>query len=717
MLLGINLIFLCLLGAVIAEVNETDDGIDDYAEELPYTEGLFEGDLKLSKEMIAKFYNLSSLPGGEELLAEYADQIDNKNDTKDQNTREVRAVGSTTGINLWLGNIVRYRIHSTVISSTRNVISQAIAQWQANTCLRFVLATSQTRDYINFTTSSRGCYSDSIGRKGGRQIINLGRGCETVGITIHEIGHALGFWHEQARPDRDRYVSVNLNNVQSGFGHNFLRRRDFDIDNQGSHYDYGSIMHYRTRSFSRRGCFGSRCVTLSVTNTTEYARQGRPTIGQRIRLSAQDILQANRLYSCRCQSNAGIQGNLTIYVRRGVNLLDTDRGSNLPDPYVRVTGVDCSGNQVVRTTRHISNNRYPSWNQWLVMGVRRWQFFRISVWDNDFGLSRSSDDQLTMSQTVSVSSSRRINQRHCQNTTCRSYIYFDHGVSTNSTVTPIRNSRLQVKIKSARNLRDTDPNTNLPDPLVRVEAIQSTGRRTTMSTRYLYNTLSPTWNQWLNFSCQPYTSFTIQIFDYDFPALQALSNKHTFTAQTGYYRNRILPGYGLGQLYYDYQLVADGNECSSNPCLNGGRCIDGCASYTCLCPTGYVGTNCQLSNQCTLNVTARYGRGLLNRDGFYGTSDPYMRFTGNYRIGTRNYYLRRSTNYRINTRNPTWNQTISLGSRSWTRLQVTVYDKDFYGGDDALSRLRSFSVYQGVRRTGVRFSGYSGYVKFDYSCL
>ncbi len=51
--------------------------------------------------------------------------------------------------------------------------------------------------------------------------------------------------------------------------------------------------------------------------------------------------------------------------------------------------------------------------------------------------------------------------------------------------TPTRNSRLQVKIQSARNLRDADLNTNLPDPLVRVEAIQSTGGRTTMSTRYL----------------------------------------------------------------------------------------------------------------------------------------------------------------------------------------------------------------------------------------
>lgn len=39
----------------------------------------------------------------------------------------------------------------------------------------------------------------------------------------------------------------------------------------------------------------------------------------------------------------------------------------------------------------------------------------------------------------------------------------------------------------------------------------------------------------------------------------------------------------------------DVNECDSRPCLHGGTCHDSYGTYKCTCPQGYTGLNCQVS--------------------------------------------------------------------------------------------------------------------------
>ena len=63
--------------------------------------------------------------------------------------------------------------------------------------------------------------------------------------------HALGLFHMQSRPDRDSYVKINSENIQSGMEGNF------DLCDTCLTYEVGydakSFMHYSAYAFSTNG--------------------------------------------------------------------------------------------------------------------------------------------------------------------------------------------------------------------------------------------------------------------------------------------------------------------------------------------------------------------------------------------------------------------------------------------------------------------------------
>ena len=67
--------------------------------------------------------------------------------------------------------------------------------------------------------------------------------CLRNGIIQHEFMHAIGFWHEQSRSDRDDYVTINIENVIPGYENNFNKESTDPSYNLGSPYEYGSVMH------------------------------------------------------------------------------------------------------------------------------------------------------------------------------------------------------------------------------------------------------------------------------------------------------------------------------------------------------------------------------------------------------------------------------------------------------------------------------------------
>jgi hypothetical protein len=151
-------------------------------------------------------------------------------------------------------------------------LNAAIAQFN-NTFLnlKFVARTTQT-DYIDFNfdpNNFSGVCEAIVGRAGGEQAVG-GSGSCMLATILHEMGHTVGLWHEQSRPDRDTFVSVNYNNLIKGSISNF--NPIYDNAQALTLFDYASIMEYPVFSFSRNGgpAIESVPAGIPLSNQTGY---------------------------------------------------------------------------------------------------------------------------------------------------------------------------------------------------------------------------------------------------------------------------------------------------------------------------------------------------------------------------------------------------------------------------------------------------------------
>ena len=112
-----------------------------------------------------------------------------------------------------------------------------------------VLPRTTEVEYVNFTgNTNAGNNTSHVGFKPGeRTDINITAFWwrELEWMPAHELGHALGFFHEHQRWDRDQFITVHYENIKPGRAHDYDRIAKTNWLVPSLPYDYRSIMHYR----------------------------------------------------------------------------------------------------------------------------------------------------------------------------------------------------------------------------------------------------------------------------------------------------------------------------------------------------------------------------------------------------------------------------------------------------------------------------------------
>lgn len=134
----------------------------------------------------------------------------------------------------------------------KSTLAHALRTIEEGACIQFRrLADSVTLRpywrYLHLTQEEGGCWADVGVQTRGPTRVNLPIGCQTGDTVAHELMHAMGFYHEHVRNDRDRFIRVDYGNVLPEYRYAFDRQDNYDIGK----YDQFSVTHYEKYAFAR----------------------------------------------------------------------------------------------------------------------------------------------------------------------------------------------------------------------------------------------------------------------------------------------------------------------------------------------------------------------------------------------------------------------------------------------------------------------------------
>jgi hypothetical protein len=213
---------------------------------------------------------------------------------------------ATFGGTPWPSGIVRYEFAANVSTANRTLMLAAMNDIAQRAGVQFVVRGAGDPNYITIQNST--VNNSAVGMIGGQQIMNIAAWNSHI-VMVHELYHALGFWHEQSRTDRDTFITINTANI-CGSGSstacqattccmcvnaaggcvscapNFVLQTG---SNFYGPYDFDSMMHYGRTAFS---CNGLNTITVNPPWTAQWQNN----IGQLTHISYLDEITCRGLY-------------------------------------------------------------------------------------------------------------------------------------------------------------------------------------------------------------------------------------------------------------------------------------------------------------------------------------------------------------------------------------------------------------------------------------
>jgi Leucine-rich repeat (LRR) protein len=216
----------------------------------------------------------------------------------------------------WSNGLITYTISPKFSKNAVTTIEQTIRYLNSHATLHIFFKPWTERDSneVEITPKENG-YASYLGCLGGKQVLYLDS-FPTFGMILHTFGHALGLYHENQRADADKFIKVEVQNVQPNSLYNFEKLPYV----QTTSYDFNSVMHNRAYAFSATPTSQGQPQYLGI-NTLTVIKTGsrselagpsaKPTdLGQRNKFSNLDIADINELYK------AGIEKEMN-----GINMM------------------------------------------------------------------------------------------------------------------------------------------------------------------------------------------------------------------------------------------------------------------------------------------------------------------------------------------------------------------------------------------------------------